>query len=105
MGNGKDLTLERCSPQVPIYVGNYTEDAGSGPGQEDAVTPPDLFQPIELVRGREDEHLASTWDEELGRHFAPPLPKPSNRTKAGEDVASALETLHSRRLNPNKENQ
>jgi hypothetical protein len=106
MGNGEDLTLERRPSQAPIYVGNYAEDAGSGPGQDDAVTPPDLFQPMETVRERENERPASTWIEELGCHCEPSLPKPSNRAKAGEDITRALATLHGRRiLNPNKENQ
>jgi hypothetical protein len=105
MGNGKDLTLEGCSPQVPIYVGNYAEDAGPGLGQDDADTLSDLFQPADVVREREDERPVSTWNEELGCHVTPPLAKPSNRAKADEDIARALETLQSHRLNPNKENQ
>jgi Plasmid recombination enzyme len=106
MGNGEDLTPERRSSQAPIYLSDYVEVAGLGPDHEDAVAQLDLFQPVQTVREREDEHPASTWDEELGRHFTPPPPKPSNRTKAGEDVDRALETLHSRRLlNPNKEDQ
>jgi hypothetical protein len=105
MGNGEGLTPERRSSQAPIYLSDYVEVAGPGPDHEDAVAQLDLFQPVQTVREREDEHLASTWDEELGCHGTPPPPKPSNRTKAGEDVDRALETLHSRRLNPNKENQ
>lgn len=106
MGNGEDLTLERCSSQAPIYLGDYAEDADPSLGQEDAVAHLDLFQPVEVVREREDKYLASTWDEELGCHGVPPLPKPSNRTKADEAIARALETLHNRRrLNPNKEDQ
>jgi len=106
MGNGEAQALERRSPLAPIYVDNYADDPGHGPDQADAIPPPDLFQPIEFVREREEERPASTWDEELGCHGDAPLPKPSNRTKANEDIARALETLRGRRLlNPNKEDQ
>jgi hypothetical protein len=106
MGNGEDLTLERGVSQAPIYVGNYAGVAGPGLGEEDAVTPPDLFQTMEVVRERDDERPAVTWDEELGCHVELPPPKTSNRAKAGDEVTRALAILQSHRpLNSNKENE
>jgi hypothetical protein len=105
MDKSAHLSLDPHSPHGPIYVDNYTEDAAPDLGHDDASTPTDTVAPQEFVRERESEHPVSTWVEELGCHGTLPLPKPSNRTKADEDIARALETLYSRRLNPNKENQ